>query len=263
MKSYAPGQPVVVPFALVDEAGAVLTSTGLRARILDEAETVLRDWTTVDIPVAGQPAPVTVPGALNILTPPATRGARTVELEVTTAEGVVILAESFLLQAASQLSGFNSFQTYTQAVLLADDFSNTQLEGWHANPGREARERALVQAYGRIAALPIVIEFDDSQSIVRDIGEDPWRLADLTPAQVLNLDYRLLGALRKAQLVEASFLLEDDPVARARAKGMVSQTVGESSQFFGHTKALDLGASPAALRLLERWLRFRATLGRG
>lgn len=262
MTSYTPGQPVLAVIALEDESGAALTPTALRRRILDEEETVLLDWDVVDIPAAGAGASVLVAGALNLLTPPAMRGARTVELEVTTATQVLVLTQTYLLAAAAGLSGVNSYQTYAQALVAAAGFTDQSLAGWSAVTDRASRVQALIEAHSRIQLLPIVIEYDDSQSIVRDIGEDPWRLRDLTPAQIANLDARLLDALRMAQLVEADEILADDPVKRARREGLISASVGESSQFFGTSKMLDLGVGQRAMKYLSRWIRFRATLGR-
>lgn len=263
MQTFAPSKPVTLTFSLQTE-GEVLVATGLRSRIKDEADTVLQDWAAVTLPLETGDATVevTVIAGLNILTPPATRGARVVELEVQTVEGTIVLSQSFMLQGSTALTfGSNTFLTYTGAVVEAANFVPMQMPGWHA-VDRAIQEQALIEAYGRIMRLPIVIEYDDSQSIVRDIGEDPWRLVDLTPAQIARLDAKMLASLKTAQLVEANEILSDDPVKAARRDGVVSMSVGESSQFFGTSKPLDLGVSPRTVQYLQRWLRYGAVLAR-
>jgi len=261
---FTPGKPATLAFSLLTEAGELLVPTALRYRVLDEADTQLQAWTSTDLPAetGSETAAVTVIGALNILTPPATRGARVVELEIDSESGTVTLSQEYLLQGTTALAfGINSFLTYTAAIMVAADFVPMQLAGWTAAE-RATREQALIEAYGRVMRLPIVIEFDDSQSIVRDIGEDPWRLADLTAGQIATLDPKMLSALKTAQLVEANEIMVDDPIKAARREGVVSVTVGESSQFFGTSKPLDLGVSARAAAYLQRWLRIGARIAR-
>lgn len=269
MQNYAPGLPVVVSFALLDSAGAVLTPTALRSRIVDEAETALQGWANVALPGAPtDPVQITVLGALNILTPPALRGLRTVELEVTTAAGTVILSQSFLIQGSTGLAfGVNTFQTYTQAMLLATELSPNQIPAWTATTDRNLREAALSDAYERVLRMPIEILFDDTQAMLTVDTEfsnafGNTHLRHLTPAQMQTLYKPMLAGLRKAQLVEADEILSDDPAKRARKDGVISMTTGESSQFFRNSRPLEMPICPRAMAYITRWIRIGAAIAR-
>jgi hypothetical protein len=270
MQNFVPGQPANVNFVLVDEAGAVLVPTALRFRVVDEAETELQPWTpvTVQVPAQSQ-VTVTVLGALNILTPPATRGIRTVFLEVTAAGGTYLLSESVMLSAASGMTfGVNSFQTYSQALLLAEDFVDDTIPGWYTKSRREDREKALIQAYTRIMLLPIALQFDDTQSILQVDGEfagryGPIGLRYLTPSQLSNLYQPMLAALKRAQLLEADTILAGDEGGGGTNRTLISKTVGESSEFYRQSVPLDLGVSQRTLKEVQRWVRFTARIHRG
>lgn len=266
MQSYTPGKPASISFSLATDSGEVLVPTGLRFRVLDEHEVVLQNWTTTPVPdeAGAESVTVTVIGPLNILTPPATRGARVVELEIVDGSGTTIRSESYLLQGTTALTfGVNTFLLYTAAIVQAADFVPMQVAGW-TGADRALRERALIEAYGRIQRLPVQLLRDNDQNIDGEYQAlfGPVRLSDLTPIQIAGLEPRLLLALKQAQLVEADEILSDDPIKKARAEGVVSMTVGESSQFFGTSRPLDLGASKRAMKYLERWLRFGAAIGR-
>jgi hypothetical protein len=271
MQNYAPGYPVVVTFNLASESGTLITPTALRWRVLDEAETVLQDWATQAIPspAEGEIA-LTIIGVLNILTPPAVRGLRTVELEVTTERGSYLLSESVLLQSVSALRvGMNTFQTYFQALLESQNHVESSITGWVRSTARDERERALIQAHQAILQLPLRMKNArlNSQSYMT---EDPfishgriW-LRDVTPENFQELTSEAMKiALRQAQLLEASEILSADPVAVARRSGLMSMTVGESSQFFGQSKPMDTPMlSRLGMDLLKRWMDHSVTMAR-
>ena len=266
MQNYKPGTSVSLTFSLVDESGAVLAPTSLSWRILDEAESVLQDWTTEPVPDDITVALV-VPALLTLITAPATRGIRTVELEVVTDTGTISLSESIMLQGATALAfGVNSFQTYAQALLLSEDFTDDQTPGW-TGAQRETREKALIAAYQRILLLPIGMHFDNSQSLMtvdavfeRSFGQSMLR--DLSPVQMAALYKPMLDDLRRAQVIEAEFILNMDPVSQARADGLSSITTGESSQTFRAGRPLELPVCAKAIAELQRWVRFGARINR-
>jgi hypothetical protein len=87
-------------------------------------------------------------------------------------------------------------------------------------------------------------------------------LRNLTPAQLAKLYVPMLDGLKKAQLVEADEILNGDPSIKARQRGLISETVGESSQFYRQGMPLDLPIAPAAMKYLQRWVRFGARIAR-
>lgn len=250
MKSYTSGLAVTVTLNLVDpDTQEPLVVNGLQWRIVDEFDTVLSDWATLAVPQAPETeVTLSILSAINILTPPATKGARTVELSVATDKGTRILSETILLVANSTLHvGANSFQTYAMS----------QVNGLNVE-GRAEAERVLIDAYESITKLPLAISplASDGKSIAQ------FRRGSTTMLSSIAFeDYALLvpdamkAALRHAQVLEANELLSADPVVLARRNGLVSMTVGESSQFFGASKALSTPVlSARAMEILSPWL---------
>lgn len=268
MQNYTPGKPATVSFALSDEAGNALTPTGLRSRILDENETVLQDWSSLALPAPmATEVSVTVLGALNILTPPAVRGARVIELEVTTADGTTVLSQTIMLQNSSVLAfGVNTFLPYPAAEVLSADFVPLQLAGWHASQ-RPEREQALIEAYARTIRLPFKMRFNEDQSMMVADGEylelyGQPTIELMTPGQIAQLWPQFLRALKRAQLLEADEILNGDPIRAARNSGLISNTTGESSQFFRTAKPLDIPVSPRAIEQLQGYINYGARIGR-
>lgn len=266
MQNYKPGTDVPLTFDLVSDAGEILQPTALLWRILDEAETELQGWSNVAVPSTSE-ITLTIPALLTALTPPALRAIRTVELQVITADGTILLSDAALLQGITALAfGVNTFQTYTQALLLSEDSVSDQIPGWAASP-RDIREKALIEAFQRILMMPIGMHFNDQQSMLQIdttfvYNYGPNMLRYMTPAQMGALYTPLLVALRKAQLIEADDVLNPDPVLAARRSGMSSNIAGEASQFFRSSKPLDMPICDRAMKYLQRWVRFGAVISR-
>lgn len=264
MQNYKPGTAVPLTFSLADESGSFLTPVSITWRVLDEAEVVLQDWTAIANPTTSDLV-ITVPLTLTGLVAPALRAIRTVEVEVVTASGTIHLSDAFMLQGATALTfGVNSFQTYAQAILVAEDFYGASMPGWVGAVDRESREKALIEAYGRLLKLPVRPYFGDSQSMDYEFSRSfgPFRLSDMSPAQMLTLYAPVLASLRRAQVLEADEIMVADPVLAARKNGITGITVGESTQFFRATKPLDLPVGARAMKEMERWVNFTARIGR-
>lgn len=270
MQTHASGSAVLVSVDLTSVTGSALVPTALAWRVLDEAGTVIQDWQ--DIPVNGSEVAtvsVTIAGAFNILTPPATRGIRTVLLRVTTDSGEFLLSSDVMLQTISALAPWhNSFQTYQQALLATHDYPEVAMSAWVRTSDRAERERAMIQSHRAILMLPIYVGLDDfsaplSADSLKKVVDGRLALRDLALDDHAFISARLLHALRHAQVLEANEALNADPVVLARRNGLMSLTVGESSQFFGASKPLENPMlSKPALDLLQPWLSYRVRIGR-
>jgi hypothetical protein len=268
MQTFKPDTDVPVTFQLVDESGASLAPTLLRWRVLDSNDSVLLNWAVVTLTGSPPSVSVTVPAINTALVVGELRGLRLVQLEVTSPIGVVVLEQAFLIQGETSLVfGSNTFQTYAKALLLSTEFVSGQLPGWEA-ASRAERESALTQAYSRLMLAPIWTrsdaDNDDQSRLTPDlvISQYGGLLRHATLETLQNLQPRLIAALRNAQIVEANETLANDPIAAARAAGLISMTVGESSQFFSSSKTLDLPICDRAMAYLQPWIRIRAGLGR-
>jgi hypothetical protein len=264
MDTYKSGTAVTTVFSLAAGDG-VLAPTALRARVHDEEGNLIADWAAVALPEAGADSVAVATAApQNTLVPPQLRGVRVVELEVVDTAGTTYLEAAHVLESSQLLvPGINSFQTYYQAVLEAQLYTDETMSGWAAQTDQAVRQRALSEAFERIRMMPVVIEWQNDQTIIRSIFNDPPRLRDLDSAQIMRLDTRLMKALKKAQLVEANDILVADPLQALRRAGIQSQTVGESSNYFGATRPFDYGGVCAETRrVLARWVRSRTRIGR-
>jgi hypothetical protein len=255
MESYTPGSAVAVTFTLLDDAGVTLEPTSLRWRVLDESDTAIIDWAPITLPVPSRPELlVGVVPELTTLPVGTTRGARSVELEIGTASGVRTLTREFLLQTLSVLVvGSNTFLNYMRALMVAEDFTEQSIAGWARETRREERERALMEAHTAILHLPLYSQRSGGVALCKAIEIGGMNL----------LDPALVKALGQAQVLEANELLNADPVALARRNGLLSMTVGESSQFFGNAKQLEMPVmSRQALKLLGPWINNTVRIGR-
>jgi hypothetical protein len=252
MQNYAPGNAIVVTFQLRNEASEVITPTALRRRVLDEEQMVLQDWLSAVVSdLSEDEVSFTIDAALTHLMAGANAGVRTIELEVTTDAGKLVLTESVLIQATTSLMpGLNSFVTYSRALMVSQGFTTTAMNGWNNTLQRDERERALQQAFRSIMQLPVRVK--------------GVHVRDMLPEQFALVAPALIDALRNAQVLEASAALEADPVMTARRNGLISMTVGESSQFFGESKQLNNSLlSTEAFAIISRWLDYSVKLARG
>lgn len=267
MQNYKPGTLVPTIFDLIDESGMFFTPTSIFWRILDESEVELQPWTALlAIPTTSK-LTLVIPAILTQITAPAVRAIRTVEVEVVTALGTFQLSSSVMIQGTTALVfGVNTFQTYSQSLLLSEDFTAESLSGWNAFD-RESREKGLIEAYRRILSLPLRLEYDSGQSslaqdasFLRDFNSRSLR--NMTPAQIAALYAPMLTALRLSQVMECDEILNRDPQSDARNRGVTSITAGESSTTFRSSVGLDLSISMRALKPLGRWLNFNARIAR-
>lgn len=293
MQTHVPGSPLKASFELRDDSGLILEPIALRWRVIDESETVLLDWAQAPVMLSTGIVILEVPGAVNTLLPPATRGIRNIELEATLADGSVLLRSQIVMLAAqTQLQvGVNSFGTYLQALMHAQDFTADTLVGWGSVESRQEREAALIEAHQAMRRMPIVV--DNRTKLwaagmdVTDIGGQPVS-SRLFSIGVFPDDTRMLPGQRqlwvsflkpgeyqsyvaeqqkqilmKAQLLEASAILEADQTLAMRRKGIMSTSVGESSQFFRTSKPLELPMiSQKAIGLIKPYLRWSVAVGR-
>lgn len=248
---YTPGVDARVLVALRGSSGELLEPTAVQWRLIDEDGSLVKDWEAASFQPGAEYLELVVGAAYTTLAAGAVSGARVVEVRVETATGTTELTVGMVLRASSLLlPGVNTFVAYGRALLIADTLTQEARLGWE-RATREARERALVEAYGALQQLPL---YQDGLAV--------WPL--MKKGGIEALKPSLIDALRTAQVLEASAILDADPVLLARRRGLVSMTVGESSQYFGIAKPLELPVmSELALRTLRPWISWSVRIGRG
>lgn len=252
------GSDVLVTLPLLDESGAALVPTALDWRLLDESETVLQDWTTIAVETPAQAqVTLTIPGALNALAGTILYGVRLVELRVTHAGGVSTLPSLYTIERAAKLIPMvNSFGTLMQLQIAAQHLRADEVLHFDG-ASEDDRLRALLASYRTIMDMPLMV--------LSENGAEMGWLRDMpVPDRMLKVGPTMLAALRAAQVLASSDALglPGDPAMQARLSGIVSMTVGESSQFFGTSKPLEMAISKAATRVLGRYIRHSNRIGR-
>jgi hypothetical protein len=261
MNSYVSGQQVTVTFQLVDADGVAITPTDADYQVIDQAGTVIEPMTNIALSGGETELQVTVSGADNTLVG-TTRALRQVELYLTTASGQFSLTQAYVVETTDPLVvRINSFQTLTAAEFQATSMAD--LRGWSAAT-RSAKVAAMIEAWRTICQLNFRYSFVDDQSHI----EPSFSISDLddVTAEVwATLDPDFVEALQLAQVAEADELLGGgkSEVVRAREDGILSITVGESSQMFQSGKPIQSKVSSRAIKYLSKYLRpARVIIGR-
>lgn len=271
--------------------GVALDVDAIDYRILDESNTELQASTRLDSFNMGTPeAVIVVPASLNQLAAHSqadmdvhtipTRGARVIEMHLTLTDGgnQVVMTYAFGLEPVAVLiPGVNSFQTYAQAQLAAAEIPGTP--GWDAATDEE-RYAAMIEARWHMVKLSYYllnsnINFgQDSLNFVPEgVYESKYvatnglfmfdgNLELLSASQYNALPERFKGALRKAQVAEADFILTGDPMADKRLAGLTSDTVGQTHQSYRSTKPLDLPCCKRALSYVSYFVQMNKRLSR-
>jgi hypothetical protein len=264
MQTFAAGTTVRVTIPLVDLNGDPVTPTAIEAAVNDQDGTPIVPPYVVAFTPGDTDVEITVPADKNQITGPA--GARTVFLEVTTADGVFELFETYLLRGAVRLTvPTNSFQTYEQALVEASLMP--PLTGWNAASAID-RKNALEEAYRRLSRIGYRVwrpeDVDAQNYYVPDeldrIEPRLWPIMSLD--RFLKAPAHFRKALCRAQLQEANEILSGDVVSQKRRQGLLSESIGESSMMFRSGRPIDLGITTETRAHLTGFIDLRYTVTR-
>lgn len=254
MQAYLGGHDVALTIPLINTAGEELAASAVSYRIIDQDETELVAKTALAGFTEGDAeAVVSIPASLNQLGT-LLRGLRVVELYVTTEGGTSLITTEYVIEAfATLVTGVNSFQTYSAASLVGCELPN--LPGWN-QANKNERINALSAAYRNFGKLRLRYIHDDAEWGSGDITK-------LTAEQLATLPAEYLACLRRAQVLEADFLLGGDEVGEIRRSGIMSATIGESSQFFRTSRPFEGAVCKRALKEISGYLITGVRTGRG
>ena len=174
-------------------------------------------------------------------------------VQMTVAEGTYTQSDEYILKGDTLLVlGTNSFQTYEQAVLRSLSLGN--LTGWEAN-NKDQRISAMARAFDAISAFRYRMVKTDNTVVVGDVRElTVVEFAALIPLQ--REDYL------KAQIVQADFFLNGNPLERDINDGLQSSTIGEVSQFYRPRPSLSTALCRSALYYIGRYIHWNIDIGR-
>jgi hypothetical protein len=228
---------------------------------------VLGESAVLGSALEGAVVTLNITGSLNLLPTGAYRGLRLVRLRYRAPDTFpgwrdVEHPYDVIGQDGELILQINSFVTYNEALLLAREMSET--ESFDAAQ-REARIAVLAEAWRTLVRLNYDLpdDYDRIMSRVTDFpGADPGDLTEMTAEEFLALDPLFIAAIKRAQVAEAIERLGGRSVADARAKGLLSSTIGEVSQMYRSGRPIDVGVSPRALKELRGFVVYTPRLSR-
>lgn len=269
MNVIQPSTDYVASVSLVDENGADLSPSAVTVTVMDENDNVLINNAAADS-FDTNSATFTVDKAYNGLTTEV-RGGRLIKWTAVTSSGSKEFIEIYLVKKSQTITLYkNSFMTLTGANMLAD--SMTDVSGFFSALDDVEKMNALEEAFTRITSLSYLDKNYDSasQSIITWWDDDPsggalitrnyFLVLDEDKWNALSEDFRV--ALKKAQIAEASEILSDDPLARRRTSGLLSETIGESSMMFKTMRPLYSGLSKRSMSYLGKYLNVDVSIAR-
>lgn len=248
MQSVLGGQEVTWVIPLYTEGGVVIPATAIEYRVIDqgEVEKVART-PLVGFTSGADSASVTVLAAANALAVQAGRELRMIELFVTTPDGTVKLQYSYVIEAELLLAiGVNSFQGYPSALMVG--YELPAVDSWNT-ASKGDRINALIAAWRNISKLRLRDVEDESMSRIAPFND----IAEMTAAEFALLSADMRAALARAQVLEADYLLGGDEVGDVRRAGVMSMTVGESSNFFRPSKPYEAAVCKRAMKELSKY----------
>jgi len=263
---YTAGSELTLTLPLVDETGAQIDAASYTFSLYEEDGNEVETGSGT-LNAGAFDCELTLGASSNQLTVGSRMGARQLVLNVVDDNGnthviseIYILRASFVPLAVPAESG----QTLLQANLLNRGMASGVLESWSYSDQGE-QEAALMEAWNRLSRIAYN-PWRDVEEPDSDLSE-LVRYSDFVLNEVSTDDWALLpenfkAALRRAQLIEAAVLLGGDPTWDRMQEGLISKTVGESSEMFRSKPITNRSISPKARREIEGYIRQNISIGR-
>ncbi|MCP1540064.1 hypothetical protein [Methylorubrum extorquens] len=269
MKNLPAGIATTLTVPFQNASGVAVTPTGIIVTVLDEDGRILHGPEIPTASLEDEELVYVVPAAANVLAPGEAVGVRTLEVELTTADGAFDLRHSYMIRAALRLRHLvNSFATYERLLVVAEDLP--RLDAW-VMAEQSQREPALIEAYNRLTRFGYRVYpagYDDGDEVnfnaisgpIEHVAPREWQA--MTPDDFERFNPQFRKALARAQVQEANAILTVGTAEDHRASGLLSKTTGESSAMFRSGKPLDLGVSRETLEHLSGFIEIRARISR-
>lgn len=203
-----------------------------------------------DLDIGEEEIKIEIEADRNFLDPDVAMGYRHIDLYVENTEGTFIeFIEYFLVGEIKLEIMKNSYQTYGEAQLTATSCSDMQ--SWIQEYPREDKISSLVSAFYKMGQL--CFKVDDR--VINNLNS-------LSKSDFLSLNPNFVNAIRRAQVIESNALSAYNIGDMMKRQGVLSSTIGETSQMFktGNTAINKL--SYTAINELTGWLYRNVTIGR-
>lgn len=250
MQQFIAGNPVAIEVEFENSRGEFITPTSASYSLLDEQYQAIK----VDqafVPTG--PAHLLVIDASDNTLPAGTvSGYRQINVKFTDQDGAVYTttANYVINQTAQVDPGVNGFATFGEIMIHATRMSEVETI-MAAAP--ETVMSALTGAYFNIGRLSINL-------VVGSRTVHTTR--DLSAADLQLLEPVDRSRFIEAQIIEAEYLLGGNPVEQRRRMGLMSESIGEVSQFFRTSMPMTTPVCSDCYRVLSRYIRRGVTIGR-
>ncbi len=224
--------------------------------VVDQASNLIVEETPIEVFYDDPSVTVKVDGISNTLPEGSTKAMRTIELTCLSEDGQVFVTyESYMLLKATDLAvPTESLMNAREAQFLAFDTPNVHM--YEESSSLEQR-RALIEASRRIDSLNLdmrrIMGFNQAFSDF-DWGHEKQRLKSISKEQFYDLDQYFLADLRLAILNEADDILGGSPVEEARKEGILSESVGESTNMYQVGRPVQSVIGQRAYRILAPYV---------
>lgn len=264
MKTFMPSTEIILSFDMVDEETMdIIDPVSATFDLFDDEGTQLVESRAVTVLGGEDKLDVTILASENVVT--GAEGARTAVLNVVTSNGSKQMAQTYLLARYSFLQvPAESGMTLVQSEMLAAKMAQSVLETW-ADQEEKRKQGALREAWNRLSRIPFTPwrEFEETSiNTPTHLRSGDFSLNQMSADEWASLPIPFREAVKRAQLIEAAVILDGDPTWDRRQDGLISKTVGESSEMFASKKAAFATISPKAHREISAYIRRRITLGR-
>lgn len=259
VERYKAGTSITVEIPFRSENGTPVDVESLSYKVFDENGDEVIAKTVISVEPDDTYVNITVPALSNTIPEGSTRAMREVELSMTSPTGAILTSSvRYVLEESTALTfGINSFMSLNEAIMVGLDLADIQ--DWDTAVD-SARESALIEAYHKIGTLVINAEGAMNRLIYGTVSY--VKLDELSATELSALDSKLLAALKRAQVIQANYLLGGDPIEQTIKAGMKSQMVGQSIDTFA-SRPVHFAVCNRALRELTGYVSFTKRVGRG
>ena len=209
---------------------------------------------------------ITVPDTSNALPEGTRMGGRLMDVIVTDDNGDTHrLTETYLLRARVFLNvPSESGQTLIQAMILMQGMPPVLMESFNYSDDAE-REAALLEAWSRLSSIsydPFRDNETPDAALPDDVKNRLFAINEITKPDWLLLPEHFRNAIKRAQIIEAAVLLGGDPSWENRQNGLISKSVGESSEMYRSSPPIPSSVSPKARREIAPYINSTIRIGR-
>lgn len=227
-KFYPEDYTVEIQIPFTDLNGDAIVPTAISAELLTGDDEILETFDPVTFQPEDQSVTITVMSGYNRISEGQTREARILRVAVQTGSGVIHRTHSYIIESEQRLSIMtNTFQSYEAAEIAAMDL--VAATGWEASD-QDSRKTAMVEAFRKITSIPMTYTpLTENGHAMRDVFISREKWFEMTTVDWADIPMRMRKAVRLAQVIEASHLLEQNDIADRRKMGVIKETIGESS----------------------------------